>query len=496
MSTTIETLPSGKTIIKCFNPATGELLRELEGHSLEAVDAALQRLRRAASAYNKAPVRERVGLVRRFRKALVKNLDRILDSICLETGKKPPEALVEVFGAFEIMRTSEKLAPSTLRRQRRSSGTLVHKRGYVEYRPHGVAALISPWNYPMLLVAAPAVEALAAGNVVIAKPSEHASLTTLLIKEIFDQATGRPELLEVVIGATDVGQRLVSSPLTDIICFTGSTQVGRTIARTCAENLKPVILELGGNDALIVLEDANLARAAKSAVWGGFFNAGQTCVSVERVYVVETVFDEFMQLVREETRKLSAGERPEDTIGAVSVEVQYDKIMSHLKDAKDKGAQVETFGEPEGRHLPPVLLTNVDHSMAVMTDETFGPVLGIMSVASEEEAVQKANDTRFGLSAYVFTRNERRARRIARQLECGAVAFNDVIVQYGIATLPIGGFRDSGLGKLHGKEGLLSFSRQQSVVESRFRLPMELWWYDLGWKTYGLLRRFLKWRFR
>ena len=156
MSTTIETLPSGKTIIKCVNPATGELLRELEGHSLEAVDQALERLRQAAATYSQSPVRERVGLVRRFRKALVKNLDRIFDSICLESGKKPLEALVEVFGALEIMRTSEKLAPSTLRRQRRSSGTFIHKRAYVEYRPYGTAALISPWNYPLLLVAAPA----------------------------------------------------------------------------------------------------------------------------------------------------------------------------------------------------------------------------------------------------------------------------------------------------------------------------------------------------
>ncbi len=496
MIATIETLPSGKTLLKCFNPATGELIKELDCHTPATVDQVLERLHQTAKTYNHTEVQERVKIIKRFRKAVARQLDTIVDGICAETGKKPPEALVEVFGALELIRTAEKLAPRVLRRQSRSSGTLIHKRAYVEYRPYGIAALISPWNYPLLLVAAPAVEALLAGNVVIAKPSEHASLTTLLIKEIFDQATGRPELLEVVIGATEVGQRLVSSHLTDIVCFTGSTHSGRTIARTCADNLKPVILELGGNDAMIVLEDANLKRAAKSAVWGGFFNAGQTCVSVERVYVVESVFDEFMRLVREETRKLSAGSGAENPIGAVTVEVQYDKIMDHLKDAEEKGGRVERFGETEGRHLPPVLITDVDHTMEVMTDETFGPVLGIMSVTSEEEAIQKANDTRFGLSAYVFTRNERRARRIARQLECGAVAFNDVIVQYGLASLPIGGFRDSGLGKLHGKEGLLSFSRQQSVAGSRIRLPMELWWYDLGQKTYNTLRRFIKWRYR
>ncbi|MFC1620649.1 aldehyde dehydrogenase family protein, partial [Candidatus Neomarinimicrobiota bacterium] len=219
------------------------------------------------------------------------------------------------------------------------------------------------------------------------------------------------------------------------------------------------------------------------------------CVSVERVYVVESVYEEFMNLLREECNKLNAGGKAEDAIGAVTVEVQYDKIMNHLEDARNKGALIETFGTTEGRHLAPALLTNVDHSMAIMTDETFGPTLGVMAVASEEEAVEKANDTRFGLSAYIFTKSERRARRVARQLECGAVAFNDVIVQYGMAALPIGGFKDSGLGKFHGREGLLSFSREQSVAESRIRLPMELWWYDLGKKTYKALRTFIKWRY-
>jgi acyl-CoA reductase-like NAD-dependent aldehyde dehydrogenase len=495
MSATIETNAAGKTVLKCFNPATGEPLRELEAHSIEDVDQAIERLLKAAAGYNHVPIKERVRVVRKFRKHLARNLDLIIDSVCTETGKKPSEALVEIFGALEIIRFAEKLAPKVLQRHYRSSGTVIHKRAYVEYRPHGVAAMISPWNYPMLLVAAPAAEALAAGNTVIAKPSEHASLTTLLIKELFDEATGWPELLEVVLGAVEVGQRLVTSPGTDVVCFTGSTQAGRAIAHDCAENLKPVILELGGNDPLIVLEDANLKRAAKSAVWGGFTNAGQTCVSVERVYVVESVFEEFMQLLREECKKLTVGGKAEDTIGAVTVEVQYDKIMNHLEDAKAKGAQIETFGITEGRHLAPALLTKVDHSMAIMTDETFGPTLAVMPVASEDEAIRMANDTRFGLSAYIFTKSERRAQRVARQLECGAVAFNDVIVQYGMAALPIGGFKDSGLGKFHGREGLLSFSREQSVAASRVRLPMELWWYDLGKRTYKGLRTFIKWRY-
>ncbi len=493
MTAIIETTPAGVTLLKCHNPVTKEPLRVLECHSLDEVDRLLEKLRRAAAKYNFSPISERVRLVRRFRRALARNLDRIIDSICAETGKQRAEALMEVFGAFEIMRGSERLAPSTLRREYRSSGTIAHKTVYVDYRPHGVATVISPWNYPLLLVAAPAVEALLAGNMVAAKPSEHTCLTALLIKEIFDQATGRPGLLEMFIGLSEVGQRLVSSPLTDVVCFTGSTKIGREVARTCANLLKPVILELGGKDPMIVLEDANLKRAAKSAVWGGFYNAGQTCVSVERVYVLAPVYDQFLRLLREEACKLTAGGEADDAIGAVTLESQYDKIMDHMKDAESKGAQVEIFGTPDGRHLPPVLMTEVDHSMAVMTDETFGPELAVMKVESEDEAIEKANDNAYGLSAYIFTRNERRGRRVARRLMCGAVALNDVIVQYVVGSLPIGGFRASGIGKFHGREGLLSFSLQQSVVGSRIKLPMELWWYDLGPKTHRLMRAFVKW---
>jgi len=493
VSATVEVQPSGKTLIKCFNPATGEPLRELEGHSSEAVDQALERLRSAAASYNYSPIKERVKLVRRFRKALVANLDGLIESICSETGKKRPEALLEVFAAFEVVRYQANIAPRTLRNRYRSSGILIHKRGYVAYRPHGVAAIISPWNYPFVLVVSPLVEALLAGNTVVVKPSEFTSITGLLVKQIFDEAIGRPELFELVVGAADAGQQLVTSPLTDVVCFTGSTRVGQIIAQVCAKTLKPLILELGGKDALIILGDANLKRAAKSAVWGGFTQAGQVCMAVERVYVMAPVYDEFLRLLREETRKLTTGNKPEDAIGPITTDFQYDKVLAHINDARAKGAVVETFGEPDGQHIPPTLLTGVDHTMTVMTDETFGPELAVMPVESEEEAIDKANDSLYGLSTYIFTGDERCGRRMARRLSSGMVVINDVIIQYGLAALPFGGFRFSGLGKVHGREGLLGFSQQQSVVGTRFPLPMELWWYDLGQKTYGLLRKFMKW---
>ena len=495
MSAQLETLPSGKLRLTCFNPATGEPLGELESHTLEEVDQALERLRQAAAAYNQSPVWQRVKLVRRFQKALTANLDRIVETICAETGKKPPEGLLEFFSAAELGRYAAREAPAALHRQYRPSGVLIHKRGYVDYRPHGVAVVIAPWNYPYVLLVAPVIEALLAGNTVVVKPSEHTSLTALLVKEIFDEATGRPELFEVVLGAGEVGQRLVTSLLTDLVCFTGSTGVGRKVAKACAEQLKPYILELGGKDPLIVLADADLKQAAKAAVWGGFTNAGQSCIAVERVYVEQPVYEQFLDLVRLESRKLRVGPDDNHQIGAVSITAQYDKIQAHIKDATDRGANVERLGSmdgQEGRFVAPALLTEVDHTMKIMSDETFGPTLAVMPVASAAEAVQKANDSSFGLSAYIFTGNPRRGRELARQLECGSACINDVLVQAAQASLPYGGFRDSGIGKLHGREGLLAFSRQQAVVEPRINLPVQLWWYDLVSKTYGLMKKFIR----
>lgn len=261
-------------------------------------------------------------------------------------------------------------------------------------------------------------------------------------------------------------------------------EVGHTMLKDNHPTTGQSLPEIEGHNPESV--DQTLARLRQVAAT---YNASPVA---ERVYVEKTVYAEFLRLVREEARKLSTGGQPDDAIGAVTLELQYDKIMDHLKDAEMKGARVERFGHPAGRHIPPTLVTEVNHTMTIMTDETFGPELAVMKVASEEEAIEKANDSSFGLSAYVFTGSARRGRRIARQLDCGAVAINDVIVQFGMALLPFGGFRSSGLGKVHGKEGLLSFSRQQAVVESRIQFPMELWWYDLGQKTYGLMRRFIK----
>ncbi|MFC1481508.1 aldehyde dehydrogenase family protein [Candidatus Neomarinimicrobiota bacterium] len=496
MSVRIIPLVDGRSKLECFNPSTNEPLQDLTTISLPELTERLVRSRAAATELASWPVKARVRCLRRFRRAMARNTDKLIKAICDETGKKPMEGLLEVFGALEIMVQSEKAALKELRKQRRASGTFVHKRGYIDYEPYGVATVISAWNYPLLLSVTPTYEALLAGNSAVVKPSEQTSLVPLLAQEIFEESTGMKDLYQVVVGLADVGEALVASPDTDIVCFIGSTVVGRKIAVAAAQQLKPVILELGGKDPMLVLEDANLDRAAKAAVWAGFTNAGQTCIAVERVYVVDKVYDKFIALLRKEAEKLTHGAQDEADIGSITLDVQYDKIQHHIDDARAKGAHIEIFGEPDGRHHPPVIVTDVDHTMDIMTDETFGPELGVMRVADEAEAIAKANECAYGLSGYVFTKSKARGRRIARQLHCGTVGINDAVIQYGMGALPIGGHKESGLGQLHGREGILNFSKVKSVVENRIELPVELWWYDMAPKIYTSFRRLAKTRYR
>ncbi len=439
MSVRIIPLADGRSTLACFNPSTNEQLQELTTISMTELTATIERSQVAATDFANWPVKARVRRLRQFRRALARNTDVLIEAICAETGKKRMEGLLEVFAALEIMLQSEKAALQVLRKRRRASGTFVHKRGYIGYEPYGVAAVISAWNYPLLLSVTPAYEALLAGNSAVVKPSEQTSLVPMLAQKIFEESTGLKDCYQVVVGLADVGEALVSSTETDIICFIGSTAVGRKIAVAAANQLKPVILELGGKDAMLVLEDANLARAAKAAVWAGFTNAGQTCIAVERVYVLDAVYDRFVQLLRTEAESLTHGVDAKADIGSITIDAQYEKIQHHLEDARAKGARVEIFGEPDGRHHPPVIVTDVDHTMDIMTDETFGPELAVMRVADEAEAIAKANECAYGLSGYVFTGNKRRGRRIARQLYCGSVSINDVLVHYGMGALPIGG---------------------------------------------------------
>jgi succinate-semialdehyde dehydrogenase/glutarate-semialdehyde dehydrogenase len=295
--------------------------------------------------------------------------------------------------------------------------------------------VISPWNYPLILTAAPVVEALMAGNAVILKPSEFTPLTGQRMVELFHDGGIPEDILQVVQGFGDLGAAIVDSPKTDMICFTGSVAVGRKIAVACAEKLKPVVLELGGKDPMIILEDANLERAANAAVWGGFSNCGQTCISAERIYVVENIADQFIERVKQKTELLSAGpDKITNDIGALVNAHQQEKVMAHIKEAVASGAGVISGGDDlssmGGYFIKPTVLEVFNDNSDIMSKETFGPEISIMRVKDENEAIEKANDTGYGLSASVFTKKKKRGQRIARQIRAGSVCVNDIMTNY------------------------------------------------------------------
>ena len=350
------------------------------------------------------------------------------------------------------------------------------------FRPLGVIGIISPWNFPLATPADEVVMALMAGNAVVLKPSELTPLIALKVEDLFNRAGLPAGLLNIATGDGSTGAALIDARV-DKIMFTGSVATGKRVAEAAAKYLTPVVLELGGKDPMIVLEDADIENAARGAVWGAFANSGQACASVERCYVQESIAPEFIERVLAETRSLKQGPGTEDAVdvGAMSNERQLQIVVDHVNDAKQRGAQVLTGGQRgaslEGFFYEPTVLTNVDHHMAIMRDETFGPVLPVMTFKTEDEAVKLANDSVYGLTASVWTKNIARGRRIAERIEAGTVMVNEVVYTHGIAQTPWGGVKDSGYGRTHGRMGLLELVYPQHIHVNRISFLPDLWWF-------------------
>jgi len=347
----------------------------------------------------------------------------------------------------------------------------INQKCTLEYHPLGVVGVIGPWNYPLVNSVGDAVPALAAGNAVVVKPSEVTPLTSLLIEQGLREA-GLPDgVYQTAIGAGDVGEALIDA--VDMVMFTGSTRTGRKVMERAAKTLTPVSLELGGKDPMIVLEDANLERAANAAVYYAMQNGGQTCISIERVYAVAPIYDEFVAKVAAKVEKLRQGVPggPGSVdVGAMTFPPQLEIVSRHVQQAVDAGARVLAGGHAKpgpGRFFEPTVLADVDHSMSAMTEETFGPTLPIMKVADEEAAIAAANDSSYGLGAAVFTRDTARGERVARRIEAGAVCVNDAALNYVALELPMGGWKDSGLGSRHGAPGIRKYCRQQTLLVTR-----------------------------
>ncbi|MEO8435609.1 MAG: succinic semialdehyde dehydrogenase [Pyrinomonadaceae bacterium] len=488
--------------IVSYDPATGEEVGRAPLTSAEGVKSAVDRAREAQRVWAKVSFPDRQKIVMRARQLVLEEIEEIASLISRETGKPVSEAIaMEIVPTLDLMQYFAHNARKLLRPQKIDIGQygLMGRSSRIVYKPLGVIGIISPWNFPWATPIDEVVMALMAGNAVVLKPSELTPLTGLKIKNVFDRAGLAPNLFQVVTGDGSTGAILVNAGA-DKLMFTGSVATGKRVAEAAAKSLTPVVLELGGKDPMLVLEDADVAMAARAAVWGAFANAGQACASVERCYVHERIAPQFIELITAETRKLKQdlGAKADTDVGSMSSERQLKIVAAHVDDAVAKGAQVITGG----RRTPnmaetfyePTVLTNVDHQMEVMREETFGPVLPVMTFKTEAEALRLANDSVYGLTASVWTKDIARGKRIAEQIDAGTVTVNEVMYTHGIAQAPWGGTKQSGLGRTHGRMGLLELVSAQHIHVNRITFVPDLWWFSYtpsaGQLFRGLAKRF------
>jgi acyl-CoA reductase-like NAD-dependent aldehyde dehydrogenase len=502
---TVESKPAaasknGASGIPVENPATGEVITTVPAMSAEEVKAMAARGRKAQPEWEAMGFDGRAKVLRRAQKWVIDNSNRIIDVIVSETGKTYEDAqLAEVAYAANAFGFWAKHAPEYLADERVKSSQLFVKgtKLIVRYQPLGLVGVIGPWNYPLTNSFGDCIPALAAGNAVILKPSEITPLTSMLMGDMLRECGLPDDVYQVATGYGETGGALVDE--VDFIMFTGSTKTGKKVAERAAQTLTPVGLELGGKDPMIVLADADLERAANGASFYGMQNAGQTCISVERVYVEEPVYDEFVAKVREKVGALRQG-TPEGGPGTVDVGAmifppQIDIVSDHVEDAVGKGAKVEVGGHSKtegGRFYEPTVLTGVDHSMKAMTEETFGPTLPIMKVKDADEAVKMANDSPYGLAASVWTKDSAKGEAVARRIQAGAVCVNDAMLNYTALELPMGGWKESGLGSRHGAGGIRKYCAQQTILVKRLAPKRDIHMFPYKAKTTRLLGRALK----
>ncbi len=458
------------------SPVTLEPAGELICANSEDVAAAIALARKAQPGWAATPIRERARVAERALQLVLERQDEIIETVVAETGKARTDAMsMEIFSVADSLCYYAKHAEEFLKpRKRRVHGILgIAKQLRIVYKPLGVVGLITPWNGPFVLVMNQAVQAILAGNAVVAKGSEVTPYSAKLAETILRDA-GLPEgVLQVLLGDGETGAAIVRGGV-DKVSFTGSVATGRKVAEACASQLIPCTLELGGNDAMIVCADADLDRAADGAWLGSCMNTGHYCCGTERIYVVESVYDEFLRLVLEKGKHLHQGSEHgwEEDVGAVFWDKQMSIIEAHVDDAREKGATIHMGGRrnPDlpGLYYEPTVMTEVDNRMDIMRLETFGPVLCIQKVANEEEALQLANDSEFGLNGNVWTKDKEKGYRLAAAIDTGSCSVNDMAVSYGIPAAPFGGRKQSGVGQVNGKKGMRGYCHEMPIVIDRF----------------------------
>ncbi len=481
--------------IEVENPGTGEIIATVPDLSPAHVAELAARGRAAQPQWEAFGFEGRARVIRRAQKWVMDNSDRITKTIVSETGKTWEDAQLAEIGyagnafGFWAKHAEEYLADEKVH----SSQVLVMgKKLILRFRPLGLIGVIGPWNYPLTNSIGDCIPALMAGNSVILKPSEVTPLTSILIAEGLREC-GLPEnVLQIATGRGDTGRALIDH--VDMVMFTGSTRTGRKVAAAAGERLIPVSLELGGKDPMIVCADADVDRAANYATYFSMQNAGQTCISIERVYVEEPVYEDFVAKVSDKVRGLRVGNTEGGygtiEVGAITFPPQLDIIREHVADAVDKGARVLTGGNEvpgSGRFYEPTVLVDVDHTMKIMKDETFGPTVPIMKVKDAEEAIRLSNESPYGLGASVFTKDTAKGEQIARRLEAGSANVNDALINYTVLELPMGGAKASGLGSRHGAVGIRKYCSQQAIVITGMAMKKELFMYPYKSRTSRIL---------
>jgi len=477
----VDSLPS-------VNPATGETLGYFEKTPPASLPQFVARARAAQAAWVRIPVRERCARLRDVRDRIMSSRDELADAVVAESGKPRVEALfADIFVAVDTAvyfakNTERLLSPESVPHH---STAAKAKSGKLTYEPLGVIGIISSWNYPLAIPLSQIIPAVAAGNAVICKTSDFTPHCGALIEKLFADAAFPKDLVTIVQGGGEVGQALIDAD-PDKVLFTGSVATGRRVAEACAKRLIPTVLELGGKDAMIVLADADLDVAASAAVWGSYTNCGQVCLSVERLFVEQSVSDEFAARCVAKTKKLrlGRGDDPTTDVGPMIRSQHVQRMVDLVEDAVSRGARVVCGGHPRvdlgPNFFEPTVITNVDTTMKLFQEETFGPILAMQTVANSEEAIKRANDSPFALSASVWTRDSSRGKAIAKRLRAGAVMINDAISYFAIAEAPHGGCAASGWGRTHGKAGLLEMVQTKYIDVDRMPRREKPWWYRYG----------------
>lgn len=476
-------------------PATGKVIAEIEETPVYEVLFFYQKARESFGNWSGLAISERIRYLKNLKQLMVDEMDQIAKIISDDTGKVLTESIVaDIMPTLDaidhIIRHAEKVLS---RKKVKTPLLLIGKKSFIEYMPRGVVLVISPWNYPLQLAMVPMISALAGGNSVILKPSEVTPLVGKCIEDLF-RRSGFPEgTVQVAHGGKEVGAAFTAGK-PDYIFFTGSVRTGKIIQQQAAKDLIPTTLELGGKDPMIVFDDANLDRAVKAAAWGAFTNSGQVCMSAERLYVQKSIYGKFLEKLKKEVNSLQQGTDLDSDIGSMTFPGQKEVVKAQLDEAIERGAKLETGLKPSDwkgdMFLPLTVITEVKQDMKIIQEESFGPLLPVVPFDTEEEAIEYANGTVFGLNASVWTRDKAKARRVASRLVSGAVVINDVIITVANHGLPFGGTKESGIGRYHSEAGLRIFCHEKAIMEDMGFMKSEIQWYPYKGKYPLFLKLF------